>query len=140
MNQATSLILTPDAAILTILGGFVGWLITHIYAKKSSHELKEEFDKLNKQLIKQTDFLSAIELRIRPTDPRIADTIQIAIEKQDYSGVELSIIDESDPCPKCGSKSLHFSRWGNGPLGVCNALYKCTKCNYSFQTRESFSY
>ena len=139
MNQATSLILTPDAAILTILGGFVGWLITHIYAKKSSLELKYEFDKLNKQLFEQTDFLKGIELLIRPTTPSIADKIQIAIEQHDYSGVEPFIIDESDLCPKCCSKSLHFSHWGNGPLGVSNAWYKCNQCNYSFQTPESSS-
>lgn len=117
---------------LTLIGGLFGWLISHIYAKRSSEDQTLRFDNMEQ-------YLKRIENHVRPTLPELANQISMALKTGNFTGVEPGVFAESDPCPKCGKKSLKFTNWGNGPLGQSNAWYQCTNCDYRFQTTESSS-
>jgi rubredoxin len=123
--------------ILTVVGAILGWLVSHLYSRSSSKELRAEFGGLKTELAQQTGYLKTLASRLKPTEPVIAREISDAVATGKYAEVELGVFEDGQPCPTCQHGRVSFERWGNGPLGSSNAWFKCKSCGRSFQTSES---
>lgn len=122
----------------TLLGILVGLLITSVFARKSSSELREHMQRLKHQLEGQNRLLKQLADHIEPNEPALSEEIRKAVSAGEFPEVQLGVFSDGDVCPSCGASSLRLVRYGNGPLGHQNAWYGCANCQYQFQTIESF--
>ena len=128
-----------EGILLAIVSLAIGGLISHMYSSKSSKELKAHSQKLESQLSGINSDLAAISSKLENDEPEIAKEIKEVITKHTLGEALPTIFNNGDPCPSCGVGTVEHLRWGNGPLGPCNAWFGCKNCGYEFQTLESAS-
>jgi len=124
-----------EAFLLTIFGIVAGVVVTQIYHRRSSKAQKLYADSQSEKLDTMMTEVQKIADSVKTEQPETAGKLQKVL--QQVAGVEFGVFDESSFCPKCHKPSLKFIKWGVGPLGSSNAWYRCTNCNYEFQTSES---
>ena len=115
--------------VLFILGVGLGWLITHIYYKKSSSEQVIIYSKLSSEL-KDTI------LRANSKNLTVAELNEL-IEQEtiDYDDMK-----EGDPlpykaCPKCGSKNLKKGEYVDGKHDELYYVVTCEECKWTNWTQ-----
>jgi predicted Zn-ribbon and HTH transcriptional regulator len=126
--------------ILLLPGLLVGALISWFFYNKSSDDLRRQVDDLKND---NRELLSAVRKlgeTISPSDKESMETVEQTLAQFDrYSSAEPGVYGPKSTCPQCRNSALKQIRFGPGPLGVCNAWYRCGSCGYEFQSSESAS-
>lgn len=109
-----------------VLGGLIGWIITHLYYKKSSNDLHEIVEKLPESIIQpiledKREHLTVSELN------ELLKTKTIDSETND----PLPYI----ACPKCGSGKLNRSSATDYDRDEMYFIINCEDCGWSQWTQ-----
>jgi len=107
--------------LLLILGAFLGWLVTHIYARRGGKEQAELFHKLSSELKNviledKRESLTVAELNILLTQKTIDSA---SPEPLPYKR-----------CPKCGSDHLARKQYYDSSNDTVSYNIACTSCKW----------
>jgi DNA-directed RNA polymerase subunit RPC12/RpoP len=106
---------------LFILGALAGWLVTHIYAVRSSQEQTQLFDKLSADI-------RQVILQDTRESLTVAELNRLLTQKT---------VDAASPeplpyirCPKCGSESIKRKQYYDSSNDTVSYNVRCPDCRW----------
>lgn len=106
---------------------------------------------IKKSLTKQTEKLTEVQAEpiselvdridgvieiFEQSNPDLAQEIHDVIKKGIINPIVDRYLTDGSKCTICKTGELRVERFEPGPLGSCNAIFKCSKCNRLFQTPD----
>lgn len=128
----------------TIVGIIITLIVAYVFYILGINSTRKTLNQQTKEVGKAfVEPLSEVRLRIdevvrllQKDHPELASQIDAVMKRNEI----VPLFDEYNGdgllCPECKQGQLSMERYGVGPLGSFNAIYKCPKCNCCFQTLE----